>query len=101
MGRPQKGEKTPGSGRKKGTPNKSRLELLEICEQYKCNPFEGMVILAMAEMDPDKKFNKYERIANFVYAKPKAIEHSGEIQTSGPKIDQPTAQELIELIKSK
>lgn len=95
-----KGHKKWG-GRQKGTPNKSRSELVAICEQYKCNPFEGMVILAVAEKDPHRKFDKLERIANFVYAKPKAIELSGEVQTTGPSIDQSTAEELIEIIKGK
>jgi hypothetical protein len=63
-------------GRKKGTPNKARQDLWAICQKHKCDPFEGMVILAMAEVDPDKQFDKLERIAQYVIPKCKAIEIS-------------------------
>ena len=68
--------KTPGSGRKKGSPNKKTIELLDICVKHGLHPFEGMVLLAKAEADPDKKFDKLEKIAQYVHPKRKAMEIS-------------------------
>jgi len=61
-------------GRKKGTPNKPTQDLMAICEKHGCNPFEGMVMIAMRETDQDKQFDKFERIAQYVFPKRKAIE---------------------------
>lgn len=64
-------------GRTKGTPNKNTSDLMSICEKHGIHPFEGMVILAKEEKDPDKKFDKLERIAQYVHPKRKAVEVSG------------------------
>jgi hypothetical protein len=47
MGRPEKGQKTPGSGIKKGTKHK-RTMAEEACAKLGINPFE---LLAQAAMD--------------------------------------------------
>lgn len=65
-------------GRQKGTPNKATQDLMAICEKHGCDPFEGMVIIAVNEKVPDKKFDKLKEIAQYVYPKRKAIEHSTE-----------------------
>ncbi len=40
------------------------------------HPFEGMVIIAKSEKDPDKKFDKLDKLAQYIYPKPKALEVS-------------------------
>lgn len=70
-----KGIKT--GGRQKGTPNKSSQELMAICEKHNCNVFESMVILAVEEHNKDKKFDRLKEIAQYLYPKRKAVEHSG------------------------
>lgn len=61
-------------GRQKGTPNKDVQELFDICAKYDCDPFEGMVILAATESDPDKKFERLKEIAPYLYAKRKQVD---------------------------
>ncbi len=72
--------KDPGSGRKAGTPNKDTQDLMAICNKHNCNVFEGMVMLAVAEVNKDKKFDRLCKIAEYLYPKRKSIEHSGELE---------------------
>lgn len=75
----QKGKPRPaGAGRKKGTPNKSTQDLMEICEQEGIEPFRAMVRLAAKEKDEWKQFDLLKEIAQYLYPKRKAIEHSGK-----------------------
>lgn len=78
MSRPKPGEKTEGSGRKPGTPNKSTQDLMAICEARGLNVFEAMVILAIEETDSTKKFDRLEKISKYLYPQRKAIEHSSD-----------------------
>lgn len=73
--RPIKGQKTEGSGRKPGTPNKKTQDLFRICEERGLNVFESMVELALEAVD-EVKFNRLREIAQYLYPKRKAIEHS-------------------------
>lgn len=70
--------KTPGSGRKKGTPNKSTATLLEKCEAMGIDLFEAMLELAK---DPDKaiRFAAIREASKYVYAQRKSLEHSGNL----------------------
>lgn len=96
MSRPQKGQKTPGSGRKKGTPNKKTVELMQVLEKNNFDPGEELIYLyrearkifefrkknsnlvgALSAMD--RMIEVAEDIAQYVYPKKKAIEHSGEV----------------------
>lgn len=70
--------RTPGSGRKKGTLNKERQNLFEVCAKHGVDVFEGMVILASEEEDPDKRFDKLDRLAQYLYPKPKSVEVTGD-----------------------
>jgi len=65
MARPKKGEKTPGSGRKPGTPNKRTLAE-SACERAGIDPFDllvnhavngdiGAVIQLCKHIEPPKK----------------------------------------------
>lgn len=56
-------------GRKKGSVNKETKTLQEICAKHGVNPFEAMVILAASELDPDKRFDKLDRLLPYLEAK--------------------------------
>lgn len=68
--------KTPGSGRQKGTPNRKTLSLIERCEDYGYDSFEEMIKAAMEETEPKERFRMASEIAQYIYPKRKAIEHS-------------------------
>ena len=82
MPRPNKGEKTPGSGRKKGTPNKRR-SVLEACEQVGIDPFQEMAKVAAGKhenaMLMEYQFDAIKELCQYLEPKKKAIEHSGEV----------------------
>lgn len=59
-------------GRKKGLET-----LFQICERHGVNPFEKMVEIAKATSD-EFSFNRWEKIAAYIYAKPKEVEINEE-----------------------
>lgn len=61
-------------GRKKGTPNKNTQNLLALCEYHNCHPFEAMLLIAMREADPRVAFDMWEKCAQYVHSKRKALE---------------------------
>lgn len=69
-----KGLKT--GGRSLGVPNKPTQELFEICERHGVDVFEAMVIIIANDPDPDKRFDKLERVAKYLYPTRKAIDLS-------------------------
>jgi len=94
--RPAKGERTIGAGRKKGTPNKKTVELMQVLEKHNFDPGEELIYcyrqakqifdlrkkrgnLAGALTALDRMTEVAEDIAQYVYPKKKAIEHSGEV----------------------
>lgn len=85
-------------GRKKGTLNRKTEDLLEICERNGVNVFEAMVQLAVNARGDDVKFDRLREIAQYIYPKRKAVEHSGEI--ANPYLDKPL-EELERLVKEK
>lgn len=71
------GRKT--GGRLAGTPNRRTKEIGDLLESLGCNPIEGMVRIAMnpkASLGLRGRMNA--ELAQYVYPKRKAIEHSGE-----------------------
>ena len=78
------GQKRPANaGRKKGTPNKDTLKVIEILEREKCDPIEFLCWVVNARVDKLKDAPKIEdrisaakELASYVYPKRKAIEHS-------------------------
>lgn len=97
MGAP-KGHKKYG-GRQKGTPNKSTEALFELCKKNGIDVFEAMVVLACEEKDKDKKFYRLSVIAEYLYAKRKAVEVSEDPDrplSASPK----TAEERLALSKA-
>lgn len=51
--------------------NKGRAEPSLICTEHNIDVFEEMLLLALAEQVPDKRFNKFRDLAQYLYAKPK------------------------------
>lgn len=81
MARPGKGEKTPGSGRQPGTPNKKTQSLMEMCEARGFSPFGALLELAQFAEDNNLRFNALKEVSQYLYPKRRAIEHSGKIDT--------------------
>ncbi len=70
------GKKT--GGRVKGTPNKLSAMVATRLEELGCDPIEGMALIAMDENSPDElKGRMFAELAQYVYPKRKAIEHTG------------------------
>jgi hypothetical protein len=63
-------------GRAKGVPNKKTLSLIERCEEYGYDSFEEMIRAAQEESEPKERFRMAAEIAQYIYPKRKAIEHS-------------------------
>jgi hypothetical protein len=63
------------SGRKKGTPNRSSLEVAERLRELNCDPIEGMARIAMDKRHtPELRGRMYAELAQYVYPKRKAVE---------------------------
>lgn len=96
MPNPKKGTRQPGSGRKAGTPNKKTVELIQVLEKHNFDPGEQFIWLykeakkifefrkqrsnlvgALSALDRMIEIN--EDLAQYVFPKKKAVEHSGEV----------------------
>ncbi len=70
--------KPAGSGRRKGTPNRATAEISERLAELGCDPIEGMASIAANEANPaELRGRMYAELAQYVYPKRKAVEHSG------------------------
>lgn len=85
--RPFKGEKTPGSGRKKGTPNKTISPLKERAEVLGIDPFEILLYFAAGnkaalnlteDIPAQVRAKAAAEACQYLHPKLKAIEHSGD-----------------------
>ena len=71
------GHKT--GGRSAGTPNRKTKEVSELLESLGCNPIEGMVAIAANQQNPPElRGRMYAELAQYVYPKRRAVEHSGD-----------------------
>lgn len=73
MGKFKPGHKL-ATGRPVGSKNK-KTNLFAMCEEMGIDVFKEMLQGAAAEIDPDKRFNKFKEIAPYLYAKKKETEH--------------------------
>jgi hypothetical protein len=70
------GRKT--GGRVAGTPNRKTRDVQELLESLDCDPIQGMARLAMNKKTrPELRARMFAELAQYVYPKRKAIEHSG------------------------
>jgi hypothetical protein len=75
-----KGGKREGAGRKKGVPNKRNLEIVERLLELGCDPIEGMALIAQDKNNtPELRGRMYAELAQYMFPKRKAIEHTGEV----------------------
>ena len=76
----EKGKPRPsGAGRKAGTPNKKTQTLIEKCEAKGLDIWDAMLELALEASGTDK-FKMLSEMAQYVFPKRKALEHSGDPQ---------------------
>lgn len=77
-------------GRQKGTPNKDKQELLDMILATGCkHPIQGLAEIAKRSHDNgDVELARdcYKELAQYVAAKRKAVEHSGEVDTKQPLV---------------
>lgn len=78
MSRPNGSIKTPGSGRKKGTPNKTTQDLHAICERMGINPFEAMLKMSQTAEKEEVRLAALKECAQYLYAKRSAVAVSTE-----------------------
>lgn len=74
------GGKREGAGRKKGTVGRKTLAVEQKLAELKCDPIEGMAIIAkqaMGEGDLHLAGSMYKELAQYVAPKRKAVEVSG------------------------
>lgn len=90
--------RTPGSGRTKGTPNRFTQNLMQICEEKDLDVFQALVEVALDKESSDR-FHALKELAQYLYPKRKALEHSGSIDTN-PYKNMPI-EELEVLVKAK
>ena len=77
VGRPKGLGKVPGSGRKRGTPNRRTAQVHELLLALKCDPITGMARIAMnAKNPPDLRGRMYSELAQYLFPKRKALEVS-------------------------
>ena len=70
--------RTPGSGRKAGTPNRDTSTAREVMQRLGCNPIEGMCKIAMdPDTRPELRGKMFAELAKYGYPQLKAIELSG------------------------
>jgi len=68
-------------GRKAGTPNTKTKSIIERLKELKCDPIEGMAIIAKQAMDEGEMQlagNMYKELAQYVAPKRKSVEITGE-----------------------
>ncbi len=66
-------DKTPGSGRVKGTPNKRTLDLMQKCEERGLDPFSVLLDM-LKESDVMVRLQAAKELCQYLYPKRKPIE---------------------------
>jgi hypothetical protein len=66
-------------GRKRGSPNRRTLDVIEKLAALECDPIAGMARIAMNKENPlDIRARMFSELAQYVAPKRKAIEHSAQ-----------------------
>jgi hypothetical protein len=66
-------------GRKRGSPNKRTLDVIDKLAALDCDPIEGMALMAMDEKNAiELRAKMFIELAQYVAAKRKAVEHSAD-----------------------
>lgn len=96
------GSKT--GGRAKGTPNKrDTLDAVAVCREANVDVFKEMLTIATLELDTDKRFDKFEKCAPYLYPKRKALEVQikSEIETQAEEFAKLPKTEQITLLEAE
>lgn len=98
----QKGQpKLPGSGRKKGTPNKRRISKVgEVLAEHDMNP-ASEIIKEIALMDePKDRANAWIDLLAYCEAKPKTVEENDDDDFNPEDFKDISTEELLRIVKS-
>ena len=82
-----KGGARPGAGRKKGVPNKNKIEIREKLAKLGCDPIEGMAKIAKEALEEGDRVlagNMYKELAQYIEPKLKAVEMKVSGDESAP-----------------
>lgn len=91
--RPKGSIKTPGSGRKRGTPNRSTQRVLDLCLEVAGT--EPVIVLARALLDPEQCNWAADKLMPYCYPKPVA---DGEAQEDTKPAIAMTQEQLLALV---
>lgn len=97
-----KGLKTPGSGRKAGTPNKATQDLMAKCEAMGLDVFEAMIELAQSG-PLEVRIIMLKELAGYLYPKRKALEVSmpSEIDRAAEEFQQLPPEKQAEMLEAQ
>jgi hypothetical protein len=66
-------------GRKRGSPNRRTLDVIEKLAALDCDPIEGMALIAMDKKSPvELRGRMFAELAQYIAPKRKAVEHSAD-----------------------
>lgn len=88
--------KTPGSGRKLGTPNKNTMDLMAKCEEMGVDVFAELLKYLIHPCDEVIRLKAIDIAAKYLYPTRKAIEIEGKIEHIEVIIHDYTARKVIE-----
>jgi hypothetical protein len=126
MARPNNDGRGRMGGRKKGTPNKDKIELLAKAQELGVDPFEVLLLFAKGDwkalgydsekyvasesdhgsiykwtIEPSVRAKCASEACQYLYAKRKAIEHSGEINNPSVGVSQDDLEERLKQLKGE
>ena len=64
-------------GRKKGTPNKKTLDVVEKLKSLNCDPIEGLARIALDSEEESLRLQANKELAQYIAPKRKAVEVTG------------------------
>lgn len=94
-----KGHKKWG-GRAKGTPNKRTAELQDFFDS-KGMFIPQMIVDRLGDLDSKDQVDVLMQIMPYLYPKRRAIEHSGEVTTPHPIINEESLEDRVKKLKGK
>lgn len=94
MGQFQPGQgKPPGSGRRRGTPNRNTTGLQEALNRYGVDVVAQLTAL-LPQLDTDKRANVLLNLMDFLYPKRKAVEQRIEVRPKSEEAKELSDEEL-------
>lgn len=99
----QKGKPRPSkAGRKKGSLNKN-TSLMAKCAERGIDVFQEMLDIAMSEAQKDKRFDKMERLAPYLYAKLRSMDLTvkSEVELQAEEFSKLPKEKQVALLESE